>query len=58
MIHALEIVGAGGANRVFKPIGENRWELEILTSRGPEPGGHWCTADVAAHVVNVLYGDE
>jgi hypothetical protein len=58
MIQALELHGAGGAVKVFTPIGENRWELEIMTARGPEPGGHWVTADVASHVVNVLYGDE
>jgi hypothetical protein len=53
MILAVEIHGAGGVSKVFRPTGvTGEWELELVSARGPEPGGHWQSADVARAVVD------
>jgi hypothetical protein len=56
VIQAVEIVGAGGVAKVFRPTGvTGEWELELQTARGPEPGGHWSSEDVARAVVDDIY---
>jgi len=55
VIHALEVHSASGV-KAFKPTGvSGEWELEIITARGPEPGGVWSSEDVARAVVEDIY---
>lgn len=56
MIRAIEVHGAGGVVKVFRPTGVTaEWELELVSARGPEPGGHWSSAEVAADVVDAIF---
>jgi hypothetical protein len=58
MIQAIEVIGSGGVTKVFTPTGvTDEWELELRTARGPEPGGHWASAEVARAVVDDIYGE-
>lgn len=52
MIQAIEIIGAGGVTKIYRPTGvTGERELELQTARGPEPGGHWTSHEVANAVV-------
>lgn len=58
MIQAIEVVGAGGVAKIFKPTGvTDEWACELQTARGIEPGGHWSSEEVARAVVDDIYGE-
>jgi hypothetical protein len=56
-IQAVSFV-ATGVVREFTPEGGGTWRLTLHGPRGEEPGGIWSSAEVARHLVDLVFDTE